>query len=57
MIAWIITNIGNIFITLLLILIVVFIIATMIKDKKQGRSSCGRNCAHCKMCTSHKIGA
>ena len=50
MISWIIGNIGTIIITLLLILMVVGIIRSMIKDKKRGLSSCGGNCAHCKMC-------
>ena len=52
MISWIMGNIGTIIITLLLILIVVGIIISMIKYKKRGISSCGGNCAHCKMCTA-----
>ena len=52
MISWITGNIGTIIITLLLILIVVGIIISMIKDKKRGISSCGGNCAHCNMCTA-----
>ena len=50
MIAWITANIGTILVTLVLILMVAGIIRSMIKDKKQGKSSCGGNCAHCKMC-------
>ena len=50
MITWITANIGTILVTLVLILMVAGIIRSMIKDKKQGKSSCGGNCAHCKMC-------
>ncbi|MBR4168205.1 MAG: FeoB-associated Cys-rich membrane protein [Lachnospiraceae bacterium] len=50
MMAWLIQNIGTIVITLLLIVIVAGIISRLIKDKKQGKSSCGGNCAHCRMC-------
>lgn len=50
MMAWLIQNIGTIVITLLLIVIVAGIISRLIKDKKQGKSSCGGNCAHCGMC-------
>ena len=49
---WIAANIGTILITLLLVLIVAGIILSMIRDKKQGRSACGGNCAHCKGCTA-----
>ena len=52
MISWITGNIGTIIITFILILMVVGIIISMIKDKKRGISSCGGNCAHCKMCTA-----
>lgn len=48
-------NMGTILITLLLVLMVAGIIHTLIKDKKQGKSSCGGNCAHCGMCKAcHK---
>ncbi|MBO4560168.1 MAG: FeoB-associated Cys-rich membrane protein [Lachnospiraceae bacterium] len=52
MIAWFSANLGTILVTILLILIVTGIIRSMIKDKKQGKSTCGGNCAHCKMCTA-----
>ena len=52
MLTWIMGNLGTILITLLLVLIVTGIIVSMIKDKKQGKSSCGGNCAHCGMCTA-----
>ena len=50
MISWITGNIGTILLTLLLVVIVTLIIRSLIRDKKQGRSSCGGNCAHCHMC-------
>ena len=31
------------------LLVVIAIIRSMVKDKKQGKSSCGANCAHCAM--------
>ena len=54
MLTWITANIGTILVTLLLILMVAGIIRSMIKDKKQGKSSCGGNCAHYKMCAGCK---
>ncbi len=51
---WLSANLGNIIISLILILIVTLIIRSMIRDKRLGRSSCGGNCAHCKMCASCK---
>ena len=54
MIAWITANLGTILVTLLLVLMITGIIHSMIRDKKQGKSSCGGNCAHCKMCAGCK---
>ena len=54
MISWLSDNIGTILITFLLILIVGGIIFKMIRDKRKGRSSCGGNCAQCKMCSACK---
>lgn len=52
MFAWLAANIGTILITLALAAVVFGIIRKLINDKKHGISSCGGNCAHCKMCTS-----
>ena len=52
MITWIMTNLGNIAVTLILIVIVSAVIFKLITDKKNGISSCGGNCAHCGMCVS-----
>ena len=49
---WIAQNMGNIIVSLILILAVTGIILKLIKDKRAGRSSCGGNCAHCRMCHS-----
>ena len=54
MIIWLTQNIGTIIILLVLTAVVTGIVLGMIKDKKQGKSSCGGNCAHCKMCTACK---
>ena len=53
MIAWITENLGTILISLVLILIVTAIIIKLIRDRKNGISSCGGNCAHCGMCKAH----
>ena len=51
MLSWIAANTGTIIVLFVLIAVVTGIISVMIKDKKQGRHTCGGNCAHCKMCT------
>ena len=52
MITWITANLGTIVVSLILIVIVAAVISKMIKDKRNGISSCGGNCAHCSMCAS-----
>ena len=47
MISWMVANAGTIVITLILALAVAGIIVFLIKEKKQGKSSCGGNCAGC----------
>lgn len=49
MFGWIADNIGTIVISAVLIAIVVCISLSLIKQKKQGKSTCGGNCAHCAM--------
>ena len=51
---WIADNLGTILISLFLLLIVAGIIRSLIQNKKKGKSSCGGNCAHCKMCPACK---
>lgn len=49
MFAWLAENITTIIISLVLIAVVVMIIRKTVKDKKQGKSSCGCNCSKCAM--------
>lgn len=44
---WIAQNLGTLLISAVLIAIVTFIIISLIRQKKRGKSSCGCNCAHC----------
>ena len=50
MLQWISANIGTILISLVLLAVVALIIRSMVYDKKQGKSSCGGNCAGCAAC-------
>ena len=57
MLQWIGANIGTILICLVLIVVVFFIVRSLLRQKKQGKSSGGCNCAHCAMhgsCHSQK---
>ena len=49
---WLSENIGTIIVSLVLILIIGMIIRGLIRDKKQGKSSCGNQCSHCPMSAS-----
>lgn len=49
MLTWISENIGTLVICLVLCAIVAGIITVMVRDRKQGKSSCGCGCAHCPM--------
>ena len=49
MLNWLANNIATILISLGLLIIVFAIIVKLVKDKKQGKSSCGGNCGHCPM--------
>ena len=58
MLQWISANIGTILICLVLLVLVGLVVRYLIHQKKQGKSSCGCNCAHCAMhgtCHSHKM--
>ena len=50
MLQWISANTGTILISLFLLAVVALIIRSMMRDKKQGKSSCGGNCAGCAAC-------
>ena len=47
MFEWLAANIGTIIVALIVIAVIAFVVARMVKDKKEGKSSCGANCAHC----------
>ena len=49
MLNWITANLSTIVISAILLAIVTSISLHLIRQKKQGRSSCGCNCAHCAM--------
>ena len=49
MLAWLTENMATIIICAVLIAVVSAIIISMIKNKKQGRSSCGCGCGDCPM--------
>ena len=49
MLSWLQEDLSTIVIGAVLLLVVIAIIRSMVRDKKQGKSSCGANCAHCAM--------
>ena len=49
MLDWIIQNLANIVICLVLILAVTLAVVKLVRDKKAGRSSCGCGCSNCPM--------
>jgi len=52
---WILSNLSTIIISLLLIAAVTWIVFTIRRDKKKGKSLCGANCGCCPMSGScHK---
>ena len=44
---WITENIGTIVIALALAAIVVCVVRSLVRDRRQGKSSCGCQCSHC----------
>ena len=49
MLQWINENVGTILICMGLIVIVALIVRSLIRQNKQGKSSCGAGCVHCAM--------
>lgn len=49
MLAWIMENMATIIISAVLIIVVGASIASMVRSKKRGKSSCGCGCAGCAM--------
>ena len=50
MLSWLSENLTTIILTLILTAVVVLIIVKMIRDKRQGKTSCSGNCASCGIC-------
>lgn len=53
MIAWLSANIGTILVGLVVLAIVIGIVLSLHRDKKQGKLSCGGNCSSCSHCSGH----
>ena len=49
MLDWIASNYGTVLVLLLVVGAVVAVICGMVKDKRQGKSSCGCSCGNCPM--------
>ena len=49
MFTWLAENLGTVIICAVLIAIVVLIVCSMVKKKKQGKTSCSCGCANCAM--------
>lgn len=49
MLQWIQTNFGTILLCAALIVIVALIVRSLVRQKKQGKASCGCGCEHCAM--------
>lgn len=49
MLLWLQQNIGTILVCIVLLVVVGLIVNKIVRDKKQGCSSCGNNCSHCAM--------
>ena len=57
MLEWLAANIGTIIVALIVIAVIAFAVARMVKAHAYGKSSCGANCAHCAChgdCHNHK---
>ncbi len=49
MLQWIQTNLGTMLICAVLIVIVALVVRSLVRQKRQGKSSCGCGCADCAM--------
>lgn len=49
MVSWIISNMGNIIVSILVVAVVAFVIFKMVSDRRKGKSSCGCGCSDCAM--------
>ncbi len=50
MLVWLSTNLVNIVLIAVLVLIVSLLVRSMVRDRKAGKSPCGGNCAACGAC-------
>ena len=54
MLAWLTQNLATIVVCAVLLLVTALIIVKLVRDRKQGKGSCGANCAHCaNACSCH----
>ena len=51
MIEWITDNLGTIIVSLVLLLVMAGAVVLLVRDRKKGRSCCGKNCGACGMCS------
>ena len=49
MLQWISANAGTLVLCILLLAVVAWIVRSLLRQRKLGKSSCGCNCAHCAM--------
>ena len=49
MLQWFSANAGTLVLCILLLAVVAMIVRSLLRQRKQGKSSCGCNCAHCAM--------
>ena len=47
MLTWLSANLSTLLISLVLFAVVISIVRYLIRQKKQGKSTCGAGCAHC----------
>ena len=52
MFAWIVQNLATIVVCAVLLLVTVLIVGKLVRDRKQGKGSCGANCAGCAHCAN-----
>lgn len=49
MLDWLTENLATIIVLIAVVAVVAGVIAVMVRDKKQGKSSCGCSCGNCPM--------
>lgn len=52
MLVWLSENWGTLLISAVLVVIVALVIWSLVRGKRQGKSSCGGNCAGCAGCAA-----